>query len=100
MKIRFNQAELEVYGLYWSEHDGVRQRFHLVVPKEGYPGLTIVLESECEVIDPSFSKWVLIKDPNSQDVLIHAALQQNGLLERMIEHEPGAADEFLRLVEL
>lgn len=98
MQINYNGVLLEVYAVYWAEHEGSRQRMHMVIPHSGYPGLIAVSESECEMVDPTVTDFTVVKDTKGDDALTHKALQERDLLERMIEHEPGASEEFLQAI--
>lgn len=98
MQIKYNGALLEVYAIYWAEHEGTRQRMHMVIPHTGYPGLIAVAQSECELMNPSVTDFMIVKDTKGDDAFTHKALQGRGLLERMIEHEPGAAEEFFKAI--
>lgn len=89
---------IEVYGVYWAEYQGELQRFHLVIPEEGYSGFISVPESECELVDPEVSRFVLVKDSRGRDALIHTVLRKEGLLDRITDHDPDAVEEFLRLI--
>ncbi|WFF41184.1 hypothetical protein EVC62_06530 [Salinicola endophyticus] len=89
---------VEVYGIYWAEYQGRLQRFHLVIPEEGYLGFISVPESDCELVDSEFSNFLLIKDSRGKDALVHTVLRKEGLLDRIIDHDPDAVEEFLELI--
>lgn len=97
MRIRQNHSKIdvEVYGLYWAEYQGKLQRFHMVIPEDGYPGFISVPECECELVDPGVINFMIVKDARGQDALIHPVLGQEGLLDRIIDHDSDAVEEFL-----
>lgn len=53
-------------------------------------------ESKCDVIDPSVDGFILTKSESGSDMLIHWATAKNALLDRMIDHDPEAMEEFER----
>lgn len=101
MKIRPTNSDfaVDVYGIYWAEYQGSAQRFHLVIPEKGYPGFIAVPESECELVDSRVLEFELIKDAKGKDALVHPILCREGLLDRIIDHDPGAVEEFITCIE-
>lgn len=83
---------VEVYAIYWV--NGVR--YQLIVPYSDYIGLITVNESKCEVTDPSVDGFILTKSGNGGDMLVHWAAEKDALLDRMIDHDPEAMEEFER----
>ena len=100
MRIKEKSMEhsVEVYALYWAQYNGVFQRFHLVIPEDDYPGFLAVPEEECEVVDPSLTNFVLIKNPRGGDALVHPVLQDQELLNKVSDHDEEATKLFLTLV--
>ena len=66
----------------------------LIIPYDGYEGLTAVSESECEITDPSLDGFRLTKGASQGDMLILSAVLEDGLLDRMIEHDPAAMAQY------
>lgn len=72
------------------------QRFHFVIPYDGYEGLNAVPETECEVTDSSISNYFrIVKNSIGNDLLIHEVLLEGNLLDSLIEHDPEAMKLFL-----
>lgn len=87
--------EREVYAIYWAERLGVRERYYFFIPYDGYEGVNAIRDSECEVVDISVDDFVLIKNDNGNDMLVHKEAYRDSLLDRLIEHELEAMKEFL-----
>lgn len=83
---------VEVYAIYWFDE----VRHHLVIPYKEFGGLMVVTEENCDVIDPSIDGFVLIKSGSGRDMFIHWATEKDALLDRMIDHDPEAMEEFER----
>ena len=83
---------VEVYAIYWLDN----VRYHLIIPYMGYGGLITVNESKCEVLDPSVDGFILTKSGSGSDMFIHWATEKDALLDRMIDHDPQAMEEFER----
>lgn len=99
MRVLYEGKDLEIYAVYWSEHLGVTQRVHVVIMDEGDKSITVVTESECELINSEVSDFIMIKNESGNDALAHAAILFNDLTDRLFEGEPGAMDEFTRRLE-
>ncbi len=98
MRIREKGREndVEVYALYWAEYRGKRQRYYLVIPYEGYEGLSAVPESESELIDPNLeATFVLRKGDYGGDLIIHSAANEDDLVYGLLDHDPEAMRIFL-----
>ena len=100
MQVRENSSGnvVQVYGFYWAEYHGETQRFHLVIPEKGYPGFLTLSETECELVDPSLTGFVLVKNARGDDSLLHSVLQEEALLDRLIDHDAEAMEHFLALL--
>ncbi|MES9962701.1 MAG: hypothetical protein ABW116_04125 [Candidatus Sedimenticola sp. 20ELBAFRAG] len=99
MRIKENNrdVDVEVYGIYWAEYQGKLQRFHFVIPYQGYEGLNAVPEVECEVTDAAISsQFRIVKNSRGNDLIIHETLLEDNLLDELIEHDPEAMKEFQR----
>lgn len=92
MKIRelSRDNEVTVLAVYWAEYQGKREKLFLIIPYDGYEGVTAVSESECEVTDSSLDGFRLIKGASQGDMLVLGAVLEDDLLDRMIEHDPVA----------
>lgn len=101
MKIRerYTKFTQEVYVVYWAEYQGKRERYHCVIPEDGYPGFISVPESECDLVDPSLNGLVITNLGEGRDVLMNPVLaDDNFLYQRLIDHDPGAMREFLSIL--
>lgn len=76
----FNRT-VDVYAICWI--DGLRH--HMIIPYEGYDGLTVVTENNCEIVDNSINNFVLRKSNRGGDTLIHWAAEKDDLLDRLID---------------
>ncbi|MDR6633752.1 hypothetical protein J2X72_002552 [Phyllobacterium sp. 1468] len=96
----FDQEQpLEVYAFYWANNPALKrhgQRMHLVVLYQGHDGLGVVAEDECEIVDPSVDGFVLRRSGSGGDIFVHWAADKDDLLDRLIDHDPGAMAEFQR----
>lgn len=96
IKERDSNYDVEVYGMYWANYRGKTERFHLVIPYEGYEGLITVPESECVVTDPVLSAdFILTKGDSQNDVFIHRAAFDDRLIDKLIDHDADAMKIFL-----
>lgn len=93
MKIKENSRDLsvDVIAIYWV--NGIRHV--LVIPYDGYEGLIVVTEEKCEVVDYNIDGFIL-RMGTLGDILVHALASKDDLLDDMINHKPGANEEFLR----
>jgi len=82
----FNRV-VEVYAIYWASG----KRYHLVIPYDGYLGLTAVPEDKCEVVDSTINGFVLKKGDYGDDILVHWAVEKDGLVYRLIDPPDAAA---------
>lgn len=96
--------DVAVLAMYWAEYRGKNQRLYMVVPYAGYEGLITVSEDECELTDPSIDGYRLTKAYSNGavmgDLIVLAVIQDHGLLDRMIDHEPEAIAEFNGLMRV
>lgn len=92
MKIKENirNYSVDVYGIYWV--DGIRH--HLIVPYNGYNGLIVVTEDNCEITDSTVNNFIIKKGDYGRDILIHKIVERTGLIYRLIDHDPEAMVEF------
>lgn len=92
MKIRVlsSDNEVDVLAVYWAEYQGKREMHFLIVPYDGYEGVIVALESECEITDSSLDGFSLTKGASEGDMLVLGIVLDNNLLDRMIEHDPVA----------
>ncbi|WP_170419197.1 hypothetical protein [Ruegeria atlantica] len=88
-------SSVEVHGIYWAEYRGNVERYHLIVPEPGYPGLLSVPASDCEVVDASLDGLVLTKDTRGKDAFMHPMLLDREFLDQLIEHDEGAMEKFI-----
>ena len=103
MKIRekYAKEDREVYVIYWAEYQGKQERYHCIIPENGYPGLTSVPESECDLIDAGVRNFVMTKNGVGKDILMHPVLAaDNSLYFRLVEHDPGAMEIFLSKMDI
>ena len=102
MKIRekYANADKDVYVVYWAEFQGKTERYHCIIPEDGYPGLTSVPESECDLVDANVDNFVIVKNEAQKDILMHPVLAEHrSLYSRLIEHDPEAMKGFLNLIQ-
>lgn len=100
MKIRRpSEREIPTYVVYWSEYQGKIQKLFLAIPYDGYEGFISIAESECEISDASLDGFKLVLGSPQGDMLIHSALLEDDLLERIIEHDQEAMKIFLKNIE-
>ena len=92
MKIRVlsRDNEVDVLAVYWAEYQGKREMHFLIVPYDGYEGVIVALESECEITDASLDGFILKKVASGRDILVLGIVLEDDLLDRMIEHDPVA----------
>ena len=86
------ENSVEVYAIYWD--NGVR--IYSVIPYEGYEGLISISEEESIVIDDSINNFIIRKSDYGNDIMIHKAAQQDGLIYKLIDHDAEAMIEFKR----
>lgn len=89
-------APVEVYGIYWVEREGRSHRMSLVVLEVGYPGLVTIAEEECTLVENAIEGFSIVKNDVGRDMVLHSVLSDLDLLERLIDHQPGAMEEFRR----
>ena len=96
MKIRelTRKHEVNVLAVYWAEYSGKMEKLFLMIPYEGYEGVTAVSESECEITDSSLDGFKLVRGASQGDMLVLGAVLEDNLLDRMIDHDPAAMAEF------
>lgn len=79
-----------VHCVYWV--DGVRHYY--VILDSDANGFT-ALRDNCKIIDPSVPpNFVLIRNENGTDFLLNRALLEDNLLDRLIDHDPRAMEEY------
>jgi hypothetical protein len=98
LNIREKSKEFAItaVAVYWATSHKKFQMHFLAVLYEGYSGVSVVLESECEIIDPSLDGYSYFKNSNGQDMLIQNIALQDKLLDRLIEHEAEAMATYLK----
>ncbi|GLS13039.1 hypothetical protein [Hydrogenophaga electricum] len=79
-----------VYAIYWSDYQGLMQKFFLIIPYEGYEGLSAVWEGECTVVDESLDGFILTKGENGCDLIVDRIVLDDNLLDRLIDHDVDA----------
>lgn len=95
MKIRelSREADVDVIEFYWID-----DILHfLVIPYDGYEGVIAVTAERCKVTCPIIDNFIYKEYDYGGIVFVHE-LASDGLIERMINHEPGANAEFLERV--
>jgi hypothetical protein len=93
MKIRTRDQgnDVEVYAVYWYDN----LRHYLVIPYTGYEGFDAYTENNSDLLDPSIDNFVVRKNSDGQDMLLHKAASQDDLLDELIEHDQDAMKTFL-----
>lgn len=96
MKVRelSNDNEIAVLAVYWAEYLGKKEKLFLVIPYDGYEGVTAVSESECEITDFSLDGFRLTTGASHGDMLVLGTVLEDDLLDRMIEHDPVAMAKY------
>ena len=94
IKEKHRKCSAEVYGIYWAPYLGVMQRHHYIMLDDKHPGFIAVPESECEVTNPQISNFVLVKNSQGKDMLLHPILQEAGLLDRIVDADASATKYF------
>ncbi|CVI62453.1 MULTISPECIES: hypothetical protein [Agrobacterium] len=92
------EEEHEVYVIYWV--DGVRHYY--IIPK-GFDGFSARRDRDnISVVDNRISKgFRLIRSSSGNDMLLHEALLEGDLLDRLLEpQDPEAVQEFKKKLEL
>jgi hypothetical protein len=92
VKEKGRENSVEVYVLYWSND----KRYHMVIPYDGYNGLITLDQDEVEIIDPSVDGFVVRKDDYDGEILVHKLANDDGLIYKLIDHDPDAIREFER----
>lgn len=92
--------EVSVLAMYWAEYQGRMQKLFLVIPYDGYEGVTAVSESECEITNSSLDGFKLVKGASQKDMLVREIVLEDNLLDQMIEHNPVAMAKFREKVAL
>lgn len=66
---RESHHSFEVYAIYWI--DNIKHFFYFPNPEQG---ISVITENDCKIVDPTISKFVLMKSFDAEDLLIHWAL--------------------------
>ena len=96
MKVREKQYGhvYEVFGIYWhADHT------YFCCLNHADSALNVLDSTEAEVIDARLgAQFVFHKTANQMNGVFHVHLLVNSLLDRLLEYERAAYDEFLRLL--
>ncbi len=93
VKEKSREFSTRVLAMYWV--DG--ERYHLVIPYEGYNGLVVITEKECEITDNRIDDMIIIRLSQGRDVLINTIIDNNDIYAEMVDHQPDAMAQFLTL---
>lgn len=94
MKIRTKSGKLvEIFAVYW----GWQEKTYFYGLPDGYGGLLAYDSSEVEVVDAVFDGRYIFQDGNLKGIY-HEALIEEGLLDDLLELDPGAYSKFLKLI--
>lgn len=92
MKIRphGSDLEIEVFCLYWSNN----VRHYLSINVDKFEGADIYDESDADLIDTDIDNFTIRKGSDGFDILIHKALSDDDLLDKVVDWDEDAAQIF------